>query len=154
MSKQILKSLTMLTLVVGLMLAASVVSANGQSTSDQVVADIPFDFIVANKTLPAGRYTVRAATSDGQGMSIRSRDGKSAAMILSNSVAEKSKERKARMVFYRYGHQYFLAQVWSGDSYGRQLHQCKKERNLRRELALTDSKSDSYQIVEITALVR
>jgi hypothetical protein len=158
MSKQILKSLSMLTLVAGLMLMASVVSANGQSTSDQVSADIPFDFIVANKTLPAGRYTVRAATSDGQGMSIKSGDGKSAAIILSNSVADKSKERNARMVFYRYGQQYFLAEVWSGDAYGRQLRQCKKERTLRHELALNGSKSDrtnaSYQIVQVAALVR
>jgi hypothetical protein len=156
MSKQILKSLTMLTLVVGLMLAASVVSANAQSTSDHVTADIPFDFIIANKTLPAGRYTVRAATSDGQGMSIRSSDGKSAAIIFSSSVAEKSKERNARMVFYRYGQQYFLAQVWSGNDYGRQLRQCKKERNLQRELASNGLKSDNarYQTVEIAALVR
>ena len=156
MSKQILKSLTMVTLVAGLMLVASVVSANGQSTSDQVIADIPFDFVVADKTLPAGRYTVRAATSDGQGMSIKSGDGKSSAIILSNSVADKSKERHARMVFYRYGQQYFLAQVWSGDDYGRQLRQCKKERNLRRELASNGLKSDnaSYQTVEVAALVR
>ena len=157
MSNRIVKSLTMLTLVIGLTLAAAVVSANGQVTSQLVTANIPFDFIVADKTLPSGKYTVRKATSDGQGLSISSRGGKSA-LILSKMAAENSKKRNARMVFHRYGQQYFLAEIWSGDSYGRQLRQCKRERYLRQELASNVSKSDlskaSYQIVEVVAVVR
>lgn len=158
MSKQIVKSLTMLTLVVGLALAANVVSANGQMTSRLATADIPFDFIVADQTLPSGKYTVRKATDDGQGLRISSLDGKSSVIRLSNSAVEKSKKRNARMVFHRYGQQYFLAEVWSGDNYGRQLVQCKKERRLRQELALIASKRDSgkasYEIVEVVAMVR
>lgn len=158
MSKQIVKSLTMLTLVVGLALAANVVSANGQMTSHLATADIPFDFIVADKTLPSGKYTVRKATDDGQGLRISSLDGKSSVIRLSNSAVETSKKRNARMVFHRYGQQYFLAEVWTGDSYGRQLVQCKKERRLRQELASIASKRDSgkasYEIVEVVAMVR
>jgi hypothetical protein len=157
MSKQILKTLTMLTLVVGLALAAAVVSANGQS-SQLVTADIPFDFVVADKTLPSGKYSVRTSTFGSKSLMISSLDGKSSVIRLSNSNTDTSAKRKARMVFHRYGQQYFLAQVWTGDSYGRQLLQCKKERNLRRELASTPSKSDSakvsYEIVEVVALVR
>jgi hypothetical protein len=62
------------------------------------------------------------------------------------------------MVFHRYGQQYFLAEVWSGASHGRQLMQSKRERNLRQELASNELKSDSvrssYEVVEIAALVR
>jgi hypothetical protein len=156
MSKQIVKRLTMLTLVIGLTMAAAVVSANGQITSQLVTADIPFDFIVAGKTLSSGKYTVRATTSDGTGLTISRRDGESA-MILTNTVADKS-QKPARMVFHRYGQQYFLAEVWSGDSYGRHLRPCKRERNLRRELASNAAKSDlakaSYEIVEVVAQVR
>jgi hypothetical protein len=158
MSKQIVKSLTMLTLVVGLALAAAVVSANGQARSHRVTADIPFDFIVGDKILPSGKYTVREVTSNGEGLMIRSNDGKSSVIRLSNSVAEKSEERTARMVFHRYGQQYFLAEVWSGEDYGRKLFQCKRERNLRQELASNASKSDSakgsYEVVKVVALVR
>jgi hypothetical protein len=147
----------MLTLVVGLALATTLVSANGQSTS-LVTANIPFDFIVGNKTLPSGKYTVNSATRDGQGMRITSRAGKSSAIVLTLDVAEKSKKRIARMVFHRYGQQYFLAEVWSGDSYGRQLMESKGERNLRQELASNESKSDSvksgYEIVEVVASLR
>lgn len=157
MPKQLLKALTMLTLVVGLALAAGVVSANGQ-TSTMVTADIPFDFVVADKTLPAGKYSVRSLTQDGNILKIGSRDGKSSALRLSDSIPERRAKRTARMVFHRYGQKYFLAQIWSGDDYGRELRQCKTERVLRHELASNASKSDSvdgsYQVVEVVALVR
>lgn len=157
MNKQIVKTLTMLTLAVGLSLGAAVVSANGQLTSDSVIADIPFDFVVGGRTLPAGKYSVRAATSDGEGLKISNLNGKISVMRLSNSVTETSAKRNARMVFRRYGQQYFLAEIWSGGTYGRQLNECKQERNLRHELAAIATKDDSgkegYQIVEV-ALVR
>lgn len=157
MRKQVLKTLTMLTLVVGLALAAAAVSANAQLTSHGVIADIPFDFIVGDQALPSGKYSVRAATADGHGLRISNLAGKASVVRLSNSVAENSKKRNARMVFHRYGQQYFLAEIWSGDTYGSQLRQCKRERNLRQELAANASKNDSaaegYEIVEV-ALVR
>lgn len=153
MSEQIIKRLTMLTLVVGLTLAAGVVSANGQVTSTLVTADIPFDFIVADKRLPAGEYTVRAATANG--LSIRSSDGKSSAIRLSNLIGKNSEQRNARMVFHRYGQQYFLAEVWSGNNYGRRLLQSKRERYLKHEVvSKANSAEGSYEVVEVVAQVR
>lgn len=155
MSNQIFKSLTMLTLVVGLTLAAAVVSANGQSTSTLVTADIPFDFIVGDQTLPSGKYIVRSASDDGKALKISSRDGESSVVRLTNVADEKTKRRMARMVFHRYGQQYFLAEVWTGDTYGRQLLKCKRERHLRQELASNGSKSEAtYEVVEVVAQVR
>ena len=158
MAKQLLKTLTMLSLVVGLALAATVVSANGQTKSHAVTANIPFDFIVGDKTLPSGKYVVSAVTDNGAGLRISSRDGKASAIRFSLSVAEKSKNRSARMVFHRYGQQYFLAEVWSGEEYGRELMQCKKERTLRQEAAsiaaTRDSGQGNYQTVEVVAMVR
>jgi hypothetical protein len=148
----------MLALVVGLALAAGSNSANGQTTSHAVTAEIPFDFIVGNKTLAAGKYIVSSATSDAQAVRILNRDAKSAAFRLSIQVPDKSPKRIARLVFHRYGQQYFLAEIWSGESWGRQLTQCSHERNLRRELASNASKIDSatgsYQLVEVLAMVR
>jgi len=153
MSKQIVKTLTMLTLVVGLALAAAVVSANPQLTSHGVVANIPFDFVVGDQTLPSGKYTVRAATGDGDGLRISNFTGKASVIRLSMPIAERNKKQNARMVFHRYGQQYFLAEIWSGETYGRQLRECKSERNLRHELAANPSKKDSagqgFEIVEV-----
>ena len=158
MPKQILKTLTILTLVVGFALAAGMVSANGQITSNFVTANIPFDFVVADKTLPAGNYMVTSLTSGGNTLKIGSRDGKSAAIRLADVIPERSEKRTARMVFHRYGQKYFLAEVWTGDDYGRALRRCKTERVLQYELASNTSKSDSangsYQIVEVVASLR
>jgi hypothetical protein len=158
MPKQILKTLTMLMLVVGFTLAAAMVSANGQVTSIFVTANIPFDFVVADKTLPAGNYKVSSLTSGGNALKISSRDGKSAAIRLSDFIPERRVKRTARMVFHRYGQKYFLAEVWTGDDYGRELIRCKTERVLQHELAANTPKSDSvdgsYQIVEVVAFVR
>lgn len=152
MSNQIVKRLMMMTLVVGLVFAASVVSANGQSGSILVTADIPFDFIVADKTLPSGKYMVREASSNG--LSVTSRDGKSSAIRLSSAAVDTSKQRRARMVFRRYGQQYFLAEVWSGESFGRQLLKCNKERHVREELGSKRDGQASYEIVEVVAQIR
>ena len=150
MLKHIVKNLSMLTLVVGLALVASVQSANGQITSHAVTAAIPFDFVVGDKTLPAGKYMVSSATQDGTGLKIQNRDAKSAAFRFTSPIPEKSTKRTAKMVFHRYGQQYFLAEVWSTDGYGRALRQCKLERNIRRELA----SNASYQVVEVVAMLR
>ena len=155
MTKQFIKSLTMLALVVGLALAASVVSANAQS-SQLITADIPFDFVVADKTFPSGKYTVTKATNDSKGLNISSVDGKSSVSRLSNSVVGTNETRK--LVFHRYGQQYFLAEVWSSDNYGRQLIKSSKERQLEHEQSLIASKSDSgkgrFEVVEVVALFR
>lgn len=147
----------MLSLVVGLAFAATVVSANAQSAT-YVIADIPFDFVVGKTTLPAGKYTVRAATSDGDALLIASRETEASAIRLSSGVTDKSEKRKARMVFRRYGQQHFLAEVWSGNELGRKVFESKTERRLRRELemiaAKSGSASDRYQIVEVVALAR
>ena len=158
MSKRIAKGLAMFMLVVGLTFAATVQSAKAQSAGQAVTADIPFDFIVGSKTLPSGRYTMSWVFSDGQGLRIISHAGNAAAFRLTNAVSEKSDYPKPRMVFRRYGQQYFLTQVWSGDSHGRQLRPGKKERDLRQELASNASKSPSasasYDTVDVLALVR
>jgi hypothetical protein len=157
MSKQIVKNLSMLALVVGLALAAGVQSTNAQ-TSHRVTAMIPFDFIVGEKTLPAGRYLVSSATSDSSGLKIQNQEGKSVAFRLSNPLTERNQNPKVRMVFHRYGQQYFLTQVWSGDGDGRELRRSKLESKVRQELASNtpkiDSPKDNYQVVEVVAMLR
>ena len=154
MAKQILKSLTMLTLVVGLALVLNAGTSNGQLSSHLVTADIPFEFIVGDQTFPSGKYTVTKASDNGKVLRITSLDGKSSVVRLSNSVTELSTKQNARIVFHRYGQEYFLAEVWSGDnSTGRQLIQSEKERELQQERSLIASSSDSSKkIVEVLAL--
>lgn len=154
MEKNILKGFTMLMLLVAVALAAAVVSANAQSTP--VKANIPFEFVVGDKTLPAGTYTAKPATAGGA-LTIQSADGKNSAVRLSDPTEQMNKSR-ARMVFHRYGHNYFLAQVWNGESSGRELTKSKQERAIERELASIPSKSElaqsTYETIVVVAVLR
>jgi len=133
--------------------AISVVSANAQSM--RVAAQIPFDFVVGSKALPAGEYTVNTITDGGAALQIRNADGSESAIRLTNSIAAKPKKSQSRshLVFHRYGQTYFLAEVWrEGDSGGRQLLPSKKERSMKRELGALAQ--NMYERVELVAMVR
>lgn len=159
MARQILKGLTMLMLVVGLALA-SAVAANGQG-GEKLIAQVPFDFMVGNKTLASGQYHVRAVNSAGDALSIRNADAKDQALCLTDGAGRAKAESKgeARLVFHRYGNTYFLSQVWmAGSSIGRELRKTRQERAIERELITIAPKSDLnkpvYEVVEIVATVR
>ena len=158
MARQILKGLTMLMAIVGLAFVSAVATANGQ-TGNKVIAQVPFEFIVGNKTLAAGEYSVRALDNAGNALMIRAADSKDQAIRLSITAGPEKNKTNARLVFHRYGDRYFLAQVWSqGQSTGHELLKSRQERAMERELARIASKRDpaqgSYEVVEIAAMIR
>ena len=100
---------------------------------DGMRAQVPFDFHVGDRLVRAGDYTVKSLTADEQ--TIRLSSGKEIAITATNSGKERGNgEGRARLVFHKYGDQYFLAAVWGADSTGRTLTESKRERNLRKEL--------------------
>lgn len=162
MKRELLKGITMLALLVSLAFATAVASANAQS-APKVVADVPFEFSVGYKTLPAGQYSVQTIASAGDSVLIRSVDGKNSALRLSE-VTERAKDKsQARLVFHRYGDRYFLAQVWSGSTNtGRQLLKSQEESAVETELTVASTASDKahasdkaqalYETVEVLAV--
>ena len=78
-----------------------------------LTANIPFDFKVGDKALPAGEYTVICVnpTSSVKVLQIRSKSGTTSAMVRTSSVNGLSQDT-GRLVFHRYGDQYFFAQAW------------------------------------------
>ena len=96
-------------------------NAQAQSSSSQrIVANIPFTFNVGKTSLPAGKYTVTVlnSTSDRRILQIRSANGRSNAMILTSGVIGKVSE-KSKLVFERDGDRYYFAQAQvAGDSTG------------------------------------
>jgi hypothetical protein len=125
MKKQVLKIFSMLSLAVTLAVAA--VYANPVRP---LKANIPFDFSVENKTLPAGVYTVESMTTPSL-LLIRRNDGRQGALIKTQGVQARREQDQTRLVFRRYGDHYFLAQVWTaGDSNGRELWKSRTEREL------------------------
>jgi hypothetical protein len=157
MKKELLKGFSMLVLIMALALATAAANANAQ-TSNKVVADIPFEFSVGYKTMPAGKYAVRAANNQGNALMIQSADGKLAAVRLSDETERSKDNSHARLVFHRYGQKYFLAEVWNGiDKAGRQLLKSSEERAIQRELAniaKSESPEDTYETIEVVASLR
>lgn len=133
MKKQAYKVIAMMVLI-GSMAVAAQAQNNGRP---QLVAEIPFQFNVGNKTFPAGEYLVRSVsdTSPFVVLNIKSRDGKASAMLMMRSVQGKTPDR-GKLMFNRYGSQYFFAQTWvDGHNIGLEALPSRAERIAQRELA-------------------
>jgi hypothetical protein len=156
MKKEFLKGFTMIALIVALALATAA-ATNAQSTN-KVVGHVPFEFSVGDQSMPAGDYAVKPATSNGNALMIQNDDARISAIRLSNSVQSRTDKGRARLVFHRYGENYFLAEVWTGSgAEGRQLLKSRRERAIERELAsITPSNGTDagYETVVVLATNR
>jgi hypothetical protein len=129
MKRQAFRIISLLTL---LLMAGSAIAQ-----TVRVRGNIPFNFTVGNKTLPAGAYDVATIeTHDTKMLRLQTLDGKSSMIVGSNAaVATKCPERSI-LVFNRYGSQYFLSEIWvKGETAGRHLPQSNREKELAKELA-------------------
>ncbi len=98
-------------LPVTLMLLSGLMAAQSL-TNSRVVAQVPFDFMVNNKYIPAGECVIRAAGMDGQVLAIRNFDARKSALAPSSHVEEANKIADSTvLVFKRYGGQYFLSEI-------------------------------------------
>jgi len=102
-----------------------------------VRANVPFNFSVGNKTLPAGAYTIETISPDAKMLLLRARVGKPSMMVGSNTAEALKGAEKNKLVFNHYGSQYFLAEIWvEGATLGRQLPKTSREKELANELAV------------------
>ena len=129
MKKQALKNFTILNLL--LMLTAVSVAAQSERTR---IKNIPFDFIVGGKTLPAGDYTVEPNRRDSHKVwLVQSKDGHTSALFATMPVRASETQEETKLVFNKYGDQYFLSQIWTaGDNSGRELLMRRQERELAK----------------------
>jgi len=106
-----------------LLTAASVLA----EMTPRMKAHIPFGFHVGNSMLPAGEYTVD--TDPGPGLvRLRSADAKSSVTILANAVQTVSTPRDSKLIFSRYGDEYFLSRIWrAGSDTGNELRKSRRE---------------------------
>ena len=69
-------------------LAALAITAKGQA-ADQIVVNIPYEFVVAGKTLPAGTYRVnRVRVNDEKALVISSFESHAAVLVLSSEITD------------------------------------------------------------------
>lgn len=129
MKKEALKTFTMLSLV--FMLTAVSVCAQSERSK---VTNIPFSFIVGQKTLPAGEYTIKPNRKDSHNVwLVQSRDGRTSALFTTMPVRASETQEKTKLIFHKYGDQYFLSQIWTpGGNSGRELLMPRLERELAK----------------------
>ena len=144
MKKQAYTMIALLVLV-GSMAVAAQAQTSGRR---QLIANIPFQFNVGTKTLPAGEYSVRQVNPDSDHgvLLLSSKDGNASVMIQVGSVIGKAQE-SAKLTFHRYGNKYFFAQAWiDGDNTGMQAPKSKAERAAESELAGLQSKTETVAL--------
>jgi hypothetical protein len=136
MTKDVLKALTKIGLLAVVMIVAASASVKAQSLQYKLTANVPFDFTVSDKKLPAGKYSIsRAQTSNGDlVLQIVSADGQKNISRLTIPVITLKPMNQGTLVFNRYGNDYFLSAVWpAGGSTGRELLRSRTERELARK---------------------
>ncbi|MEW6210820.1 MAG: hypothetical protein AB1631_20815 [Acidobacteriota bacterium] len=107
--------------------------ADYASPMGNINADIPFDFVVGKAKLPAGKYTIKRTTHHGI-LLISSKDRRANAFTGTYGGRSSRKPSRAKLVFNRYGNQYFLSQVWEeGSMVAMQLSKSRAERELAKE---------------------
>jgi hypothetical protein len=119
-----------------LLLTVSSVSVFGQSDR-QTVVNIPFNFIVGDKSLPAGTYIIQRNKRDSDTVwTITTKDtGVSRKLFLTVPVRANETQQDTKLVFHRYEDYYFLASFWTaGGNTGREIQQSDRERNLDQKL--------------------
>lgn len=153
MAKQLVKGLTMLALLLTLALATTAATANGQD-QQMVKANVPFEFIVGDKTLPAGEYVIRRVGVAGDALAIQATASNHKTVRLAN-LARRA-DKSAALVFHRYGETFFLSQIWvGGNGQGRQLLKSRAQRAIERELSrIAGNPTSRYTEVLLLASAR
>ena len=136
MKKVVVKGFIKLGLLAVIAIVGAGTSAKAQSLESRLTANIPFDFTVSNKKLPAGEYWIGRATQKNGDAVVRisSVDGHANISRLTNPVLTSSPKRQAMLIFHRYGDEYFLFQIWpAGATDGRVLPKSRSEREVENK---------------------
>src|SRR5947209_4196000 len=149
MRKHVSTSLLALSLLVSMLAAAAPASAK---SGNDLRAQVPFDFYVGDRLISAGDCRVTSVNSDDSGLRIDANGGRQSAVTMTH-MASGSVNKKAnpRLVFHKYGDQYFLAAVWGAEQDGRELRESKRERNLRKEMRVAQQAGAGVEVVTIEA---
>lgn len=128
MYKHVYRVLTALTLIACLMVPVT------HAQSIMIKADIPFDFVVGEKQLQSGEYHVKQLQ---QGVIlVQCKVTGSSAIVLTTGAQATKTSDVGKLVFNRYGDQYFLSKIWAPSSdMGRELRKSRLEREVAQRLS-------------------
>jgi hypothetical protein len=103
-------------------------------SSSRIAAQVPFEFVVGNKIVPAGECVVQTATMDGKTLMIRNADAKVSLFATASQTESKQGASHYALVFKQYGDRYFLSAIkLQGSKIAYQLPESRAEAELRAQ---------------------
>jgi len=94
---------------------AAVLAAASHADSDRLVVDVPYDFVVNGKTLPAGKYNVSRSTENNpRVLSISGVDNHASAVALSTAM-DQARDSRPHITLRRTGDQAVLTKIQTGE---------------------------------------
>ncbi len=119
--------------VVTLVMLSGMASAQLDSRS-KIAVQVPFEFVVANKVVPAGEWVVQIAIEEGNVLDIRNAHTNAGVFSTSSRTEAKQPASHYALVFKRYGDRYFLSGIsLQGSRVGYRLRESKAEAELRAQ---------------------
>ena len=134
-------------MTLGLFVLLAVGMGHAQYSSQTLRVKIPFNFSVERQTFSPGEYTLKPLLQNA--MLLRNQTGQ-ALMILTIPLGSTEAPSSGKLIFNRYGGQYFLAQIWdAGEPVGRQVTKSPAE----IEMAKKDSPGQQIALSFVTPLM-
>jgi hypothetical protein len=121
--------------IIGLSVALAVLIPVKAQSDQGVRVTVPFDFMVGDRRLPAGNYSLRPLTTAYRVLMITNWHEGRSLMFGANFDEHLVLQGDARLIFDRYEDQYFLRQVWTSGEESYDLPKSRTERSLEKELA-------------------
>ena len=148
MKNIMLRLFAIITLLVTVAFASALASVSAQTPGHNITANVPFEFNVGDKALPAGSYAIGRNNSDGTQLRISNRDTNGSTSRLTQTVQAIEPKEQSVLVFKRYGDRYFLSQIWeAGERVGRQMLKSKSERAMEQELAKNEENAETVTVI-------
>ena len=116
-----------------ILVLALIVSAPMAQAQARTKAQVPFDFNLEQKLMPAGAYEI--ASMSNNVLAVRNLDTREGQLLIEPMKKHASQAAEiphAKLVFRKYGDQYFLAEIWNGQSsIGVAFPESKREKELQ-----------------------
>ena len=110
MTTKIINTLTGLVLL----LAVAAPLHAGSILNHEMTVSVPFGFIAGDRSLPAGDYSVQVNPE--RGSVVLHQEGQSPLLLLTNQRESTYTPPRGKLVFKRYGANFFLSEVWNQDN--------------------------------------
>jgi hypothetical protein len=115
------------------------VGAQAQYAVKILKVNVPFEFHVQGKPLPAGTYTVRR---EGGFLSLRDQDARTLTVLTANTLIRQTASDQSKLVFYHSHGLHLLTQIfWEGDKTGVELIGKGREEAVARRIGPTKVES-------------